>query len=117
MFFDRYGNMTRRDRAMLDGMFITYCFYVAFVTLALLGIAALYRGDSNAVLPFFMSGMSLVVGVGLHVTHRRFLKSSHAETYLETVTAVLGAHTVPLVPILFVVISVVSTLFLLLYLL
>jgi hypothetical protein len=117
MLFERYEKMTHRERAMLDGKLITYHFYVAFVTLSLLSAVGLVRGDPHAILPLFMAAMSGGIGAALHIVHRSMIKRPPAESehYLAAVSAVLGCYGLPLVPLLFAGVTLLSIIFATLY--
>ena len=116
MFFERYRRMNHKDRALLDGRLITYHFYVGGVTLLVLGAIGTAQGEPFAWVAVVFGVASLVMGVGLHLFHRRMIRGPHCDAYLATITAALGRHRFPVLPSLLGILIVFSVLVTILYL-
>jgi hypothetical protein len=108
MLFDGYRRLSRGDRAIKNVELIVYHFFVASVTLLVMGIFGAINREPLASLAMFFGGANLVAGVAILLTHRAMLKGANRQAYLRTMTAVLGSGEFPLLPILLSVVVVLS---------
>lgn len=109
MFFQEYRRLGQRARAFTDGKLVTYHLYVGGATLVLLGsLGVPSRHHAPTLLGTLVPGAAVTFGaaaflsgLGLQCLHRRVLDSPRRDTYLATLTLILGRHSFPLVPSLF----------------
>jgi hypothetical protein len=124
MIFLNYQKLSQRERALADGKLITYHFYVGGLTLLILGFYGTVQGEYSSWIEGFFPWVgvffgfaSLIAGLGLQLLHRHMIAGPQRDAYLATVTAVLGRHQLPFLPLLLGVLIVFSVLVTILYIL
>lgn len=115
MFLPAYRSLSQHDRALMDGRLITYHFYVGGVTLVILGLVGLSRGEGFSWVAVIFGFASLAMGIALHMLHRYMIRSPYRDSYLATVTVAMGRHRFPLLPSLLGVLVVFSLFVTILY--
>jgi hypothetical protein len=117
MFFEKYRKLGQREKALADGRLITYHFYVGGATLLILGCYGLRSGDPYPWVAVVFGIASILMGGGLHLFHRRMIRSPQREAYLATISAALGRQSFPVVPSLLGILIVFSLFVTVLYIL